>query len=167
MLDRIKPGSVIFLDATIFVYHFTGASENSRELLKRCEAGTIKGVTSVVVLAEVAHRLLMIEGVMKGIVSRGNLSKKMAENPTGIKTLTIYQEQVDRIPLMGIKIESLELSTVLRSADLRRRYGLMVNDSLVAMSAIEIQADGIATADGDFDVVHEISVFHPGDVQTK
>lgn len=167
MLETIKPGSLIFVDATIFVYHFTGTSENCRELLKHCEAGKIMGVSSVVVLAEVAHRLMMIEAVMKGIVSRGNLARKMAENPAAIKGLTIYQEQVDRIPLMGIRIEPLDLSIVLRSAELRRQYGLMVNDSLVAMSAIDIQADGIATADTDFDTLRELSVFHPTDVQTR
>jgi predicted nucleic acid-binding protein len=68
-LDRVPRASRIFLDSTIFIYHATGASSECRSLLERCEAGEVTGVTSVVVLAEVAHRLMIIEAVAAGRVS--------------------------------------------------------------------------------------------------
>jgi predicted nucleic acid-binding protein len=52
-----------------------------------------------------------------------------------------------------------------RACELRRKYGLMVNDSLIAVAAIDSGVDAIATADRDFDRVEELEVCVPGDVE--
>jgi len=48
-LEQVRPGARIFIDAPIFIYHFTAASSECRAFLKRCETGEILGVTSVIV----------------------------------------------------------------------------------------------------------------------
>ena len=111
----------MFVDSTIFIYHATGASPQCRTLLERCEAGAIIGVTSVIVLAEVAHRLMAIEAVAKGLVSGKDVVKKLRARPDLVRRLHVYQEQVERIPLMGIDVIALELDILLRSTDVRRR----------------------------------------------
>jgi predicted nucleic acid-binding protein len=35
-LDEIEPGEKCFIDANIFIYHFTGASEECSSFLTRC-----------------------------------------------------------------------------------------------------------------------------------
>jgi hypothetical protein len=45
-LSEIPAGTSVFLDATLFVYHFTGASQSCRSLLARCEAGELHALTS-------------------------------------------------------------------------------------------------------------------------
>ena len=75
-LDRLEAGSQVFVDATVFVYHFTGTSPSSRDFLDRCERGELRGTTSVVVLAEVAHRadcgiLLDVNNVYVSAVNHG------------------------------------------------------------------------------------------------
>lgn len=162
-LDKISGGSRIFIDSTIFVYHFTGSSTGCRNFLERCERGEIKGISSVVVLAEVAHRLMMIEAVNRGLVSGKNLVQKLRARPDIVQKLHLYQEQVERIPIMGIEIVSLELKTFLLSDELRTQHGLLMNDSLVAASAIE-EADGIASADPDFARLHTPAHFEPSDL---
>lgn len=65
-LEEIPAGARIFIDSTIFIYHFTAASPACRTLLERCEAGDVRGLTSTAVLAEVAHRLMMSEALGGG-----------------------------------------------------------------------------------------------------
>ena len=163
-LDRVPRASRIFLDSTIFIYHATGASSECRGLLERCEAGEVRGVTSVVVLAEVAHRLMTIEAVAAGVITGKDVVKRLRRRPDAVRRLHVYQEHVERIPLMGITVLPLEAGALLRSADIRRQYGLLVNDSLVVAAARESGIDHLASADPDFSRVKELTIFRPGDL---
>ena len=94
LLDQIAAGSRVFIDSTIFIYHFTGASADCKQFLERCEGGDLKGVTSVVVLAEVAHRLMMVEAVSRGSLTTGNVVRKLRAKPELVARLETYREQV-------------------------------------------------------------------------
>lgn len=124
----------------------------------------MRGLTSTAVLAEVAHRLMMSEAVAARLVTPGNIAKKLRARPEIVRRLHLYDEQVQRIPLMGVEVISLDLGTLLRSADARRQYGLLVNDSLVVAAARETGAGGLASADADFDRVKDLKVYTPGDL---
>ena len=163
-LSSLAKGEQIFIDSTIFLYHFTGVSADCRTFLQRCENGEVKGVTSVIVLAEIAHRLMLIEALSKGLISGKNLVRKLREKPEIVKQVHLYQEQVERIPVMGISVASLDLGGMLRSAELRIRYGLMTNDSLVAISAIQEGIPAVASADKDIARVKELNHYFPGDL---
>lgn len=163
-LDEIPSGGRVFVDSTIFIYHFTGVSVDCRQLLERCEQGDVKGISSVIVLAEVSHRLMMIEAVTRGLVSPGNLARKLREKPAIVKKLHLYQEQLERIPLMGIEAGPIDLKTLLRSGEIRSGHGFLTNDSLVAMAAVEAGVEGIASADADFSRLKSIPLFQPGDL---
>lgn len=149
-LDRVPASASIFIDATIFIYCFTARSMQCREVLERCERGELRGYSSIVVLAETAHRLMMIEAVANDLVSTGNVVQKLREKPALVKKLHRYRELVERIPLMGIEVAPLEIQTLLHSWDLQKRHGLLVNDSLIAASALALGLKAIATADRDF-----------------
>ena len=163
-LDHVPSESRIFLDSTIFIYHASGASPQCRSLLERCEARDVVGVTSVVVLAEVAHRLMIIEAVATGLVSAKNVIKKLRARRDLVRRLHVYQEQVERIPLMGVDVVPLDVGTLLRSADVRRQYGLLVNDSLVVAAARGAGVEYLASADGDFSCVKELKLYRPADI---
>jgi predicted nucleic acid-binding protein len=163
-LDRVPPATRIFVDSTIFIYHATGASPQCRALLERCEAGDVTGVTSVIVLAEVAHRLMIIEAVAAGLVSGKDVVKKLRSRLDLVRRLHVYQEHVERIPLMGVDVLPLEVGTLLRSADIRRAYGLLVNDSLVVAAARGAGIGHLASADADFGRVKELKLYQPGDL---
>lgn len=163
-LDRVASQSRVFLDSTIFIYHATGASPQCRALLERCEAGDVAGITSVVVLAEVAHRLMIIEAVAAGLVSGKDVVRKLRAGPDLVRRLQVYQEQVERIPLMGVDVVPLDVRTLLHSADIRRRYGLLVNDSLVVAAALGAGAGHLASADADFRRVKELKLYGPDDL---
>lgn len=149
-LDRVPAGTSIFIDSTIFIYCFTARSMQCREFLERCERGELRGYSTVVVLAETAHRLMIVEAVAGGLVSSGNAVRKLREKPSLVKKLQRYRELVERIPLMGIEVASLEIQTLLASWDLQKRHGLLVNDSLIAAAAPAQGLKAIASADRDF-----------------
>lgn len=163
-LEAIAPGTRVFVDAPIFIYHFTAVSEECRDFLARCEAGDLDALTSSVVLAEVAHRLMTIEAVAEGHLAAGGVVKKLRDRPAVVRGLRRYQQQVERVPLMSVEVVAVDSGTVLRSAEVRSRYGLLVNDSLVATSALDHRASALASSDADFDRVDELARFTPGDL---
>ena len=166
-LDEISSGERVFADATVFVYHFAGASPACRRFLERCEQGDLKAATSAAALAEVSHRLMMLEAVSLGLVSAGNVAKKLRKKPGAVKQLHTYDENVQQIPLMRVEVLPLDLKTLLNASAMRAEYELMVNDSIMASTAVTSGIGTIATADRDFQRVSELSVAVPGDLETR
>jgi predicted nucleic acid-binding protein len=108
--------------------------------------------------------LMMIEAVAARLVSGKDVVKKLRSKPDVVARLHVYQEQVERIPLMGVDVLPLDMGTLLRSARFRRQYGLLVNDSLVAAAASSAEVAGLASADPDFGRVKELNLYQPSDL---
>jgi hypothetical protein len=64
----------------VCVYHFIDASSQCSEFLERCER-EVHGHTSVVVLAETAHRLMMMEAITAGLAAPGGVVRKLRQRP--------------------------------------------------------------------------------------
>ena len=63
-LSDLEDGSSIFVDANIFVYHFSKGSKfnpASTNFLEHVEKGHIVGVSSTSIVQEVAHRMMIRE----------------------------------------------------------------------------------------------------------
>lgn len=73
ILNDLPPDALVFLDANIFVYHFSGVSLECRNLLKRVERGDIRAATGAHIILEVLHRLMTIEAVSKVLSHPDNL----------------------------------------------------------------------------------------------
>jgi predicted nucleic acid-binding protein len=164
-LDDVPPEARVFIDSTIFIYHATAMSVQCRGLLERCERGDVAGVSSVMVLAEVAHRLMTIEAVASGATSGRDVVKKLRARPDLVRRLHVYQEQVDRIPLMGIEVLPLDIGALVRSADVRRESGLLMNDSLVVVTARDAGITHLASGDPDFSRVEDLTLYRPSDLE--
>lgn len=164
LLSEIPSGTRVFLDATIFIYHFTGVSPSCRSLLARCEAGEVQGLTSAVAIAEVTHRLMTIEAVARSLVTPGNVAKKLRERPEVVRRLSLYQEQAEMIPWMGVDIVPLERRLLAIAAPLRTRYGLLTNDSILLATALDHDTVAFASADRDFERVDTVQLFGPEDL---
>jgi predicted nucleic acid-binding protein len=107
---------------------------------------------------------MIIEAVASGAVSGRDVVKKLRARPDLARRLHVYQEQIERIPVMGVDIVPLELGVLIRSADVRRQYGLVVNDSLVVAAARELGIKSLASADADCRRVEEMKLYRPGDL---
>jgi predicted nucleic acid-binding protein len=163
-LDQVPRGSRVFLDAPIFIYHFAMVSMECRRLLQRCESGEVAGVTSVVVLNEVTHRLMMMEALHQGLVTPGGVARKLRDRPAIVRQLSEYRVQVASIPGWGIEVLPLDLAVCLRSVDVRSSSGLLTGDSLIVTTMRDQRMDAIATSDADFERVDGLQVFGPTDL---
>lgn len=109
----------------------------------------------------------MLEAVSRELVSPGNVAKKLRKRPGAVKKLRAYDENVRRIPLMGVDVRMLDLKTLSNASAMRTEYGLLVNDSIIASSAVAAGVEIIATVDRDFDRVSELTVAAPGDLDAS
>ena len=166
-LPELPAGQTVFIDANIFIYHFTGLSQECSSFLERCERGELWGITAVHILLEVLHRLMMIEAVTKKLVTSGSVARKLREKPHVVKQLADYQAQTEAILEMGIEVVGLTSDFLKISHPYRCRNGLLVNDSL---TAAVMEAEGIlylATADHDFTRVEGLRVYSPLDLAKR
>jgi len=164
-LSEIPAGASVFLDATIFLYHFTGASPACRSLLSLCEAGRLHALTSAVAVAEVTHRLMTIEAVARGLVAPGKVVKKLRDRPEVVRQLYLYQEQAEKIPWMGVEVVPMDRRLLAIAAPLRTRYGLLTNDSVLLATALDHGIVAFASADRDFERVDTVELFCPADLE--
>ena len=163
-LADLEEGSAVFIDANVFIYHFAGASGECTALLERCETREVQGSTSSLVLAEVSHRLMMMEAVERKLVTSGNVVRKLARRPDVVRQLVRHEASIEAIPAMGIEITPLTEATILLGLRHQRRYGLLTNDSLIVASMQQQGVRRLATADQLLAVVDEIEVFVPTDL---
>lgn len=164
-LDDVPAGHRVFIDATIFLYHFARASEQCRRLLERCERHELSGVTSVVPLAETTHRLMLMEAAAEWKNPSGAL-RRLREHPELVRACHRYNLAAATIAGWGIEVRPVDLGTCLRAAEVRAADGLLTNDSLIVATMRDIDIDAIATADTDFLRVAGLRVFRPTDLDS-
>lgn len=163
-LDTIPSGTEVFIDANIFIYHFTGGSKDCTDFLSRCEQGDLVGITSVIVILEVLHRLMMIEAVIKNIIKPPNIAKKLKKYPEKVKELEDYYINTQKIIEMGITLDPISYKTILKSHAVRIKNGLKINDSIIVASMRERNIQSIATNDEGFLRVDGLNVYRPDDL---
>ncbi len=165
-LGSSTDGALVFVDANIFVYHFTDISADCSRFLARCEQGDIAGLTGVHILLEVLHRLMMVEAAIKGLVSAGNVARELRNHPAVVKELSQPEEQAEVVLRMGVEVVPVDDSILAASRQYRRAYGLMVNDSVTAAMAHQAGIEAIASSDKGFVRIPGFRVYSPGGVIT-
>lgn len=163
-LEELRPGSRVFVDANIFLYHFSGVSEECSAFLERCEKGEVTSLTTAGVLLEVTHRLMMLEAVAKGLITPGDTVKKLRRNPAVISKLNLYAEQAQKIPQMNIHITPVTEEICCQAISLQRKYGLMVNDSVLVAACQAGKCRYLASNDTVFSRVERLTLLRPADV---
>jgi predicted nucleic acid-binding protein len=163
-LDAIPRGARVFLDASVFLGHFTGLSRECRGLLERCERAEVRGVTSALVLAEVVQRLLLLEAVAAGHLGPGESAARLRDRPEALQKLHVHEDAAAAIPLMGVEVRPLDLRALLAASAIRRRAGLLTRAALVAASAREAGLEMVASAEADLERAEGLKVYRPADL---
>ncbi len=92
-LDDIRNGARVFLDASVLIHGIRRSSAQCRGLLIRCASGSVEGVISTVVLAEVGHRRMMEEAKAKGLIG-SNPARALGTQPELVRQLSGYAEEI-------------------------------------------------------------------------
>lgn len=164
MFDTLPKGAKIFIDANIFVYHFGELSPECKTLLSGCARRELRGYTSTSVVAEILHRLMLVEAVKKGYISAKNPVKQVKAHPDIIAKLSDYSLDVATIHAMHIKILSLTDQHLRASEAIRKTEGLLTNDSLILAVMQSADLTKLATNDRDFERVSWLDLYGPTDI---
>lgn len=118
-LSNLGNGSSVFIDANIFVYHFSKKSNfnlSCTEFLVRIEEGEIEGITSTSVVQEVTHRMMIVEASsLFPDIKAKDLVRYLKGHPNIIKKLATHREIPSKIVSFNLEIVSIDIQVLDRS----------------------------------------------------
>jgi len=161
---NIPDGESVFLDSNVFVYAFAQASSECITLVERCKQGRVYGFVSTLGLAEVYHKTMTMEAA--GLIGEKTVrAQYLEQHPDLVQRLTDYAPFLEHL-IMRSNLGIIEVSEMdlLRSQQIRDRYGLLTIDSVHVRVALDYGIPTIATNDRAFERVEGIQVFRPGDI---
>lgn len=162
-IENLPAGIRLFLDANIFVYAFLGHSNQCRELLGRCATEQVLGITTLDVVSEVTHRMMLAEALGSGLIKRDRV-RDLRGKWREIAQLTEYWTQTSAIFGLNVLVLMTDQARLHRAQTIRSRHGLLTNDSLIVAAMEEFGIHSLATRDNDFDHISELTVYKPTDI---
>jgi predicted nucleic acid-binding protein len=163
LLRDIPAGSNVLLDANVLIYSLSGISADCVELMRRCILEEISGFTTVEIVNEVSHRLMIAEAFSKGLITKPNSGALKGKHEV-IRGLNEYWIQAERVLESNHLVLDLNELRIRHAQDIRRSHGLLTTDATILAAAFELGIDRIATNDTDFQNITGIMSHHPGDV---
>ena len=162
-LAKLPAGIDIFLDANIFIYAFGGQSQQCLDVLSRCAREEVYGITTIKVINEVTHRLMLAEAIATGVIRRER-AQDLKGKTDAIRQLRQYWVHVGKIFSLNILILKPDEARLYRGQTMRSRHGLLTTDSLILAAMDEYGIDRLASRDRDFDDVASLTVYKPSDI---
>jgi len=162
-IENLPAGTHLFLDANIFIYAFLGHSSQCRNLLGHCASEQVFGITILEVINEVTHRLMVAEALGTGVIKRDRV-RDLRGKRREIAKLTEYWAQTSAIFGLNILVLPSDEARLYQAQNVRSRYGLLTNDSLILAAMEESGVDSLATRDSDFDHISDIQIYKPTDI---
>ncbi len=163
-LADIPSACEIFIDANIFVYHFSGPTELTpacSAFLRRIEDHDLAGFTSLPVVAETLHRLMVIEATDTLQMEARSVVRYLKEHPTEVRKLTRHLVVTEKIQAVGVQILPTTLDDLLASQEFKMAFGLLTNDAITLAVMKRHRLTHIATNDPDFERAEFLTVWKP------
>ena len=154
-----------FVDANIFLFtiwddDLYGLS--CKEFLNRVEAGKLKGYTSVVVLDEVFHRLMLAELYIRFSILPRKASSTVHSRPELLSKLeTCFEDVIALHQVSHLTILPIDGELQKMAVQLSRKHKLLSHDALHTACCEKMEIDNIATLDRDFERVEFLTVWTP------
>ncbi len=162
-LQNLPRGIDVLLDANIFIYAFGRISQQCNDLLGRCVREEVFGITTLEVINEVTHRMMLLEAVAQGAINKEN-ARDLRGKPQAIRGLTQYWAQTNRIFGLNLLILNSDELRLRQAQTVRDSHGLLTNDSLIIAAMEEYGIPYLASRDDDFDHIPAVTVFKPTDL---
>ena len=164
VLSEIEDGQRVFVDANIFVYHFAKKSRfnaASTNFLGRIERREIMGVASTSVVQEATHRMMIMEALSTVDNSVKNIVKHLKAYPNTVKKLGKHRAIPEKIASFNLEIVPPDMDAIIRSQEMKMRFGLLSNDSLTLQIMEDMGIKNLASNDADFEMVTFIKLYKP------
>lgn len=156
----------VFIDANIFLHIVLGTGKEAAactRFLEDADAGLFPSATSVIVLNEVLHRLLIASVVHGSGIAPESAVRQMKMHPELVREAGAVRDVMEDIrSIRPMVVYGITPQTFERSLAVMQEWGLLGNDALHVACMEEQGIDMIATYDRDFSRVNHISVLGPG-----
>jgi predicted nucleic acid-binding protein len=153
----------VAIDANIFIYHFTQSPLTAActAFLQRVEAGELCGYTAVATLAEVAHRLMLLEAIRTLGLTPRMAVRFLKEHPTHVAGLTEYRQALNAIPGFGVTVVPVTLAHLAAAQALCEQEGLLTNDALLVAVTQALGLTDLASNDPDLARLPGLTLWQP------
>lgn len=154
----------VFIDSNIFIYHFSNLekfADGCFHFFKRIEEAKIIGCTSTLVIAEVLHRLMIIEASKKFSFLPKDVIKHLKSNPDKITLLTNHLESVIYIEKLGISVITVSFEDIKLGSQFKRKFRLFTNDAINLAVMKNNNIGYLASNDSDFERVDFLTLYKP------
>jgi|SRR5919106_4213980 predicted nucleic acid-binding protein len=119
LIENVPAGTHVFIDANIFIYAFLGHSHQCRDLLGRCATEQVLGITSLDVVNEVTHRMMLAEAIGSGVIKRDSV-RDLRGKWREIAKLAEYWAQTSAIFSLNILVLPSDERRLHRAQTIRR-----------------------------------------------
>lgn len=164
-LSDVRDGTRALIDANIFLYWLTQRSTECGLFLRRCADRSVQGYASVLSLTEVAHRLMILEAKENGWAEGTNPVKALEMRPERVQALRRYEDRLRDILALRLHLEDFQNIDLIESFSIRRRYGLLTNDSILLAVAVRLGIQDVISADKNLGRATGFSVYRPSDLK--
>lgn len=153
-LQNVPSGSILFVDANIFLYYFTAHPRFGPAcslFLDRVEKGDLQGVTSAQILADLGHRLMTLEAAAATGRQLTGMARWLKAHPLEVQRLSKYRQALDELSAIGFRNLPVTAQDVSLAADVSRTHGLLTNDAIIVTLMRSHGLTQVASNDPDFD----------------
>jgi predicted nucleic acid-binding protein len=168
MAVRQESDATVFIDANIFLNIVLGTGKDAAactRFLEDADAGIFPSATSVIVLNEVLHRLLIASVVSSSGIDPESAVRQMKLHPELVREAENVREVMEDIrSIRPMVVYGITPQTFERSLAVMQEWGLLGNDALHVACMEEHSIEIIATYDRDFSRVRGINAHKPGEV---
>jgi uncharacterized protein len=135
----------------------------SARFLEEADAGAFPTATSVIVLNEVLHRLIIASVVSRSGIAPESVGHQIKLHPELVRNAgTVWEIMEDIRSIRSMKIYGIFPVTFERSLVIMQEWGLLGNDALHVACMEEHSIGTIATYDRDFSRVSTIKILKIG-----
>jgi predicted nucleic acid-binding protein len=161
---NLPDGADCFIDSNIFYYHFVDTpplSDACSDFLTRLGAEAIAGHTSIHLLAEVVHKVMVAEAAAKFSLTRTSLVNWLQHHADRIAELTEFQVAANELAAMQVSVHATDIALLIEAAQASSRFGLLTNDATTIAMMQRLGLTNLVTNDEDFQRIPGLKIWMP------
>lgn len=160
----LPSGERVFLDANVFVYHFTQHPQFGHactQLMARIERQELMGFSATHVLTEVAHRLMTLEAASLMGWPFAGIMRRLKRHPEVVQQLVAFRQAVEHVCTSRIQLLTIPAQFIPAGTICSQQTGLLSSDALLVVLMQQHGLTNLASLDEDFDRIPELTRYAP------
>ncbi len=160
----IPDGTACFIDANILYYALVPTfpfSDACLKLLNRATVGSITLFTSVPVLSDTLHKVMISEIAHLTKRERSGLIGYLGKHPEVIGQLTEYPQAFARLKTVPMTILPTDDLLLQETTRLAVAFRLLTNDAMIVSLMRRHQLSHLISNDDDFDGIPGLTIWKP------